>query len=241
MFINVGSGRAWFDHTWTLNDSLLPIEVPPSEVILNRYDAVVLEVNAEQSVRANDIKIVSGTPSSEPVYPILENSKTVHQYPLAYIYVERGATSIRQADVTSMVGKDATPYVTGIIETIDIEDMVAQWEDQWEKWFSGKISDGNDRLDLFIQWINDKELELTDWLDSIKDTLSSVENGELLSRIESLLEDFFSMAKDSDIDRIIDGTYVDEDETSGWFEPASDQDIDEIISGSYVENEEEDY
>ena len=28
MIINVGVGRAWFNHTWTLNDALLPLVVP---------------------------------------------------------------------------------------------------------------------------------------------------------------------------------------------------------------------
>lgn len=39
MIINVGVGRAWFNHTWTLNDALLPLVVPQSEILLNRYDA----------------------------------------------------------------------------------------------------------------------------------------------------------------------------------------------------------
>ena len=40
MMVNVGIGRAWFNHTWTLNDALLPLTLPLSEVILNRIDAV---------------------------------------------------------------------------------------------------------------------------------------------------------------------------------------------------------
>ena len=43
--VNVGIGRAWFNHTWTLNDSILPLTAPESEVLLDRIDAVVLEVN----------------------------------------------------------------------------------------------------------------------------------------------------------------------------------------------------
>ena len=42
MTVNVGIGRAWFNHTWTLNDAPLPLTVPLSEVILNRIDAIVL-------------------------------------------------------------------------------------------------------------------------------------------------------------------------------------------------------
>ena len=31
MVINIGIGRAWFNHTWTYNDSILPLTVQPSE------------------------------------------------------------------------------------------------------------------------------------------------------------------------------------------------------------------
>lgn len=141
MFILVGSGRAWFNHTWNLNDAPLPIEVPQSELLLNRYDAVVIEVNVEQSVRANEIKIVTGVPSSNPVYPELIHTSTVNQYPLAYIYVARNTSNIRQADITSMIGKEPTPYVTSPLEKIDIEDMVKQWEDQWKRFFEEQTED----------------------------------------------------------------------------------------------------
>lgn len=71
MIINVGVGRAWFNHTWTLNDALLPLVVPQSEILLNRYDAVVLEVDSREAVRANDIKIIKGTPASNPTKPTM--------------------------------------------------------------------------------------------------------------------------------------------------------------------------
>lgn len=141
MLITVGIGRAWFNHTWTLNDALLPLEVPQSEVILNRIDAVVLEVNAEQAVRANTIKIVKGTPASNPARPTLINTATVHQYPLAYISVRAGVTSIRQANITNMVGTSATPYVTGILDTVNIDNLIAQWKDQWQEFFENQTED----------------------------------------------------------------------------------------------------
>lgn len=189
MIVTIGTGRAWFNHTWTLNDAPLPIEVPESELILNRYDAVVLEVNEEQSVRANNIKLVKGTPSSDPTYPKLTNTLTIHQYPLAYIYVGAGTNIIRQANITSMVGKGNTPYVTGIIETIDIEDVVAQWEDQWDELYETYREDLKRRQ---------KELteEVTSWLESLQEIVESDERGELIALIEKmskrldLLEEF---------------------------------------------------
>lgn len=141
MVINVGPGRAWFNHTWNLNDALLPLTIPESEIILNRIDAVILEVNSEQSVRANSIKILKGTPATNPVRPKLIKTDTVHQYAFAYIQVNARVTEIRQADITSMIGSGETPYVTGPLKTINIESMVAQWEDQWKAFFEKETAD----------------------------------------------------------------------------------------------------
>lgn len=141
MIVNVGIGRAWFNHTWTLNDALLPIIVPQSEVLLNRYDAIVLEVDSRESSRANSIKIIKGTPASSPSKPTMIKTNEQWQYPLAYIYVAAGVTSIRQANITNCVGTSACPYVTAPLEKMSIDDLVAQWQDQWSEFYEKETSD----------------------------------------------------------------------------------------------------
>lgn len=136
--INVGIGRAWFNHTWTLNDAVLPLPISTPEVLLSRYDAVVLEVDASEAVRANSIKIISGTAATSPSKPELTNTTEVHQYPLAYIYVGAGVTEIRQADIENCVGTSACPYVTAPLESVSIDDLFAQWKDQWNVWFENQ-------------------------------------------------------------------------------------------------------
>ena len=79
--VNVGIGKAWFNHTWTLNDAVLPLECPDSELLLNRIDAIVLEVNTTETVRENSIKIIRGTPATDPSRPTLIKEGTIYQYP----------------------------------------------------------------------------------------------------------------------------------------------------------------
>lgn len=141
MMVNVGIGRAWFNHTWTLNDALLPLTIPFSEVILSRIDVVVLEVDARESVRANSIKIVKGTPASSPKNPTLIKTKDHWQYPLAYIRVNAGVTAIRQANITNCVGTSACPFVTAPLEKMSIDALVAQWGDQWKAFYEKETGD----------------------------------------------------------------------------------------------------
>ena len=167
MNVTVGTGRAWFNHTWSYNDALYPVTIPPSEILMDRIDAVVLEINSVESVRANSIKLIKGTPSSTPTKPALTNTKEVHQYPLAYVTVGKEVTSIRQADIENCVGTSACPFVTGILDVISIEQLIPQWKDilnrfveentaNFNTWMNGEKQD-------YQAWLTAAKKEITDW------------------------------------------------------------------------------
>lgn len=189
MMVLVGPGRAWFNHTWTLNDALLPVYIPQSEVLLNRIDAVVIDVNSDQGVRKNDILVVKGTPSKTPQRPNLINITNHHQYPLAYISVRAGVTEIRAADITSMIGTSAAPYVTGILETVNIDALLDQWRDQWREFFEKQTLDmettnafwkrewelwyeaqTNEIQDAYLAWQNEWSLWSSNYKTMMEDT-----------------------------------------------------------------------
>lgn len=139
--ITVGIGRAWLKRSWIYNDSILPLSASASDVLLDRYDAVVIEIDTSESVRAGSIKIVEGTPASSPAKPTMIDTPTQHQRPLCYIYRKAGSTEITQADITNTVGTSSLPYVTGILEVQSIDKIVAQWEAQWNQWFTDEITE----------------------------------------------------------------------------------------------------
>ena len=135
MSVTVGTGRAWFNHTWTYNDAKLILTIPNSEVLLDRYDAVVLETNDADDVRANSIKVISGVAASSPKKPDLTNDTHTHQYPLAYIKVPANSTSVSQANIENCIGTSACPFVTGIVDTIDATTLFKQWNSEFDIWF----------------------------------------------------------------------------------------------------------
>ena len=124
MDISVGSGRTWFDHTWTYNDAAIGKTIATADALLNRIDIVYLEINENVGVRANSIDVLTGTPASSPVPPDLTNTSTIHQYALAHIYVGAGVTEIVQANITNKVGTVDTPYVTILVESEDLQAQV---------------------------------------------------------------------------------------------------------------------
>lgn len=197
--VNVGIGKAWFDHTWTVNDSILPMTAPEAEVLLDRIDAVVLEVNGTESVRENTIKFVKGNPSSAPSRPTLTNEGNVHQYPLCYIYRKYGTAVINQADITPMVGTESTPFVTGILQTISLDELLGKWQDELDRftdarskevddWIAQEESDFtawfNQEQTVLDQWIASEQADFLAWYNQMKDQLSGDVAGNLQLEID---------------------------------------------------------
>lgn len=204
--VNVGIGKAWFDHTWTVNDSILPMTAPEAEVLLDRIDAVVLEVNGMESVRENTIKFVKGNPSSAPSRPTLTNEGNVHQYPLCYIYRKYGTAVINQADITPMVGTESTPFVTGILQTISLDELLGKWQDELDRftdarsqevddwiaqeesdftaWFNKTKADLQQEQTVLDQWIASEQADFLAWYNQMKDQLSGDVAGNLQLEID---------------------------------------------------------
>lgn len=135
MQIKVGSGRAWFNHTWTNNDSDMPLTLDAAEPLYKRIDAIILEVNENQDTRENSIKIIKGTPASTPSKPTLINTDGIHQHILGWITINGGATAITQANIENAIGTSATPYVTAILQVTNVDQLLAQWDAQFGEWF----------------------------------------------------------------------------------------------------------
>ena len=132
MNIKVGTGRAWLDHTWTLNDADYPLTVEDAEVVLKRIDTVIIEVDRSNSGRINRLRILKGTPSSVPVAPELTKTESLKQYPLADILVKPNATEIVAADITNRIGTADLPWVAGVIDHVTAEELVQQWRTEFD-------------------------------------------------------------------------------------------------------------
>lgn len=132
MQIKVGSGRAWLDHTWTLNSTDYPLTVADAEVVLSRIDTVIIEVDRRNSGRINRLRILKGTPASSPSAPTLTKTDTLKQYPLANIRVKPNVTAITAADITNRIGTSALPWVTGIIDHVTADELVTQWRSEFD-------------------------------------------------------------------------------------------------------------
>ena len=170
MTVAIGSGRAWFLHTWTKNDSDYLITVSPAESVLNRIDTIVLDVDNTESVRTNTIKLIKGTPASNAKRPTLINTEDHKQIPLADILVPAGATTLAATNITNIVGTSECPYVTGPLSIIQNDDIVAAWQEEFDTWFEDvKGALGDDTAGNLYNLIQQKvdKTSVIDYLDEI--------------------------------------------------------------------------
>lgn len=213
MNLTIGSGRAWFNHTWTLNDSAYPITIPAADILESRIDAVILEVNTSNEVRYNSFKVIEGTPSQSPQKPSMIHTTTLNQYPLAYVSVEAGATSITTADIENAVGTSETPFVNGLIEAIHTDDMIAQWYAQYSNWMANKNSDWSSYMtrvnsewdaykDEYEAWVEGFESDADIWFRTRKaefDTwfanLHYVLDGDVAGHLQNEIDDRYTKAE----------------------------------------------
>ena len=192
MKVSVATGRAWFNSTWTYNDAIMLLDIPAAEVLLNRIDAVVLEVNATDTVRTNSLKVVKGTPATNPTPPALTNGGKIYQHPLAHVYVAAGATAISQSNITNKVGTSDCPFVTGILETMNIDALVSQWGTEWDEFMdSSETTFDNNIVNWTAEWNaykNNQQTEFDTWFDQVKGQLSEDAAGNLQAQINDLHE-----------------------------------------------------
>lgn len=151
LHVLVGTGRAWFNHTWNFNDADVSITISTPDALLPRIDTVYLEVNQNSGVRANSYGIAAGTPASSPVPPTLTETSTVHQHALANIYVAAGVSEVTDASITNLIGTSVTPWVTGPLSLVTVDEMLTEWQTEWEEWFADIIDQLSSEAETNLQ------------------------------------------------------------------------------------------
>ena len=80
--------------------------------------------------------------------------------------LKRGDLQINQADITSMIGTESTPFVTAILQTISLDELLGQWQNELDLFTAAQEQEVSD-------WIANEESGFTTWFDQMKADLQS--------------------------------------------------------------------
>ena len=201
-------------------DIIIPIE--PADGVVNRIDRISATwINEERDIHKT---LQKGTPSYIPVPPECRRNAEYKDYVLADIYIPAGAIGITQDMITD---QRLNSEVCGLAIAFSSIDTTMIF-DQLQAFYQKVVAEN-------ATWEKDKKEAFDEWVYSIKSTLASVENGELLIQLNEMI-DAMRIATDLDIENIIAGKYVDGDEDNDFLETASDDDIEAIINGTYIDS-----
>lgn len=138
MTIQIATGRGWCKKSWFNNTSEYLIALEASDVTLNRYAAICIRADHSETVRNAEPYVKYSDFATTPVKPEPENSETVKELILAYVYIKAGATEITASDITdTRADESICGWVTGLIEQLNSATLWTQWEELFTKWFNG--------------------------------------------------------------------------------------------------------
>ena len=201
--VSVGTGRAWLKRKWVYNSSAYTVNLETADSSHPRIDAIVLEVNTNSNKRNASIKVIKGTAAASPSRPSIDSGDSnVGRMPLAYVRINAGASA--PSNITNVVGTTETPFVTGILEVKDagewIDDMnrmknnyenrVIDIYDEFRNYLNSLTTNlqtsGNDVINEFRYWMENKKSVFDDWLSRLQNELSSNQAANLAARIEEV-------------------------------------------------------
>lgn len=207
MSVNVQPGLAYFNSTWIYNDAdyIVNIDAAPIVEGYNRIDGIFLKMLDENDFgdRENTIYYMAGQAGSQPVRPVPSVVGEEKYIPLCYINVTTNLSAITAANITNCVGvTTTTPFVSGILKTIEATELFAQWSAQFneyiinrqnafDEWQQGQESDfatwSAQEKALYEQWESDSKDDFDEWFANLQYILDGDVAGHLQVEIDNIV------------------------------------------------------
>lgn len=177
--ILVGSGRAWLNHTWTLNDAPYEIDLSSfakTDPLKEKVVSILLKVDMRQikgsnsdPARMTEIIAVSGGSAdvgkAKPIeiknpYNVgfeklngTDSPYAIYYYRLGNITLTPNITTLSNINIVQTVGRtdlDGPPFVSGILQVLSLD----VWWENWEAQFSKFLGDSRSQFDTFMAAIS---------------------------------------------------------------------------------------
>lgn len=174
MNIIVKKGEGLFADKWFENAADIPITVPSNNGIVGRIDSIIVQVDKRQSGRKGNIVYRCGTPNSSPVAPGINSIDSVVEYRIASIFVSPGANYIGQDVISDLRGSSECPWVTSLIQQVDISSLFLQWQAAYKMYYDESTED-------FEEYKEAQRAAWQQFLDNLTSDLSVSTNVIMLS------------------------------------------------------------
>lgn len=178
MTVTVKPGKAWINGYFAVNEYDYDLTLDNADGVLNRIDRIVLRLDF--NARAINIAVKKGTFASTPVAPTLQRDADAYELALADVYVTKGATTIRQSNITDQrLNNTLCGVVHGTVSQVDTTTIF----NQYSAWFSETTGKTESEIN---QWQLTVKADFDQWFASIQNILDGDVAANLAARITTL-------------------------------------------------------
>lgn len=164
MNVVVKAGEGRIDGYWVKNDSDYTVTIEQADVILNRIDRIVMQLNHDN--RKIDIVYKKGTLGTTPTAPELVRTEQIKEYSLARIYVGKNATSIAQSSITDTRPLEDECGLIATMGEMESNNYFIQMQSFVDNFMETKSSE-------YDTWEEAQQAAFTTWFDNIKETVKA--------------------------------------------------------------------
>lgn len=155
--VTVGTGRALVNTHWIENTTVLKLNLGSASVSSDVYKMIVLRCDLSDNIRS--VSIITKSNTSGAI--ILTNNDTITELCIARVCVRKNATAVSQSDIRDCRGSSYCPWITGLINQVDI----SQLNEQFYKYYEEQTAELNAYMqkqkDEFDEWLSTLQNELT--------------------------------------------------------------------------------
>lgn len=201
MEVTVNAGYAFINGYAFRNPTNKNITIDMAESAMNRIDRIV--VRWDLTVRDIYLEVLKGVPSARPTPTEVTRSAEIWELALCDIYIEKGTTNIRTADITDQrFNSNVCGIVKGTIEEIDASTLTQQFDDFFSIYkdeiegIYGKYVDKTEKL--YGEYSNTYNEELRNWEAEIakahENFLTNITNHQ--NEMKNKFDEWFENVKD---------------------------------------------
>lgn len=138
MQVQVAAGRLVDSKgRWLRNDAVLNLTIDPADVTLSRYDSIIAAIDSSMEKRTAEIYVKKGVAAASPSKPSIVRNTYLEEYCLAYVYVNKGVTSISQSAISdTRPDNSICGFVTGLIDQLNTSELFIQYQTAFDEWFN---------------------------------------------------------------------------------------------------------
>jgi hypothetical protein len=164
MAVTVQAGQGIFASKWFENPSAIIISIPANNQLNARIDSIIAQVDKRTAGRIGSIVHRTGTASSDPQPPAINETAGVVEYRLANIEVGAGVSTITDANITDLRGSESCPWVTSLIQQVSTSTLWTQFQAAYQAQFEAFDDEYHEYEQLQRQAWEDALAALTDEL-----------------------------------------------------------------------------